>query len=80
MKVSTAKRKAAGTVFLTAFGVMNSVSHMLTFNHLDWETSVVGDQRPIFTDAEQEHINKLKARLHQDGEALRKMGWRLMQK
>jgi hypothetical protein len=64
------QRKAAGKVFLFTFAAMSNLHSQLTFNHLEW-----GED--IFTERERLLIDKLRIRLHTDGELCRQMGQRL---
>jgi hypothetical protein len=70
MRLDRLKRRAAAKVFLHLFSVMTNVSHQMAFNHMDW-----GED--IFTPKERAYLEKLKLRIHDDGEMCRKFGQRL---
>lgn len=73
MELKRYKRKAAAKVLLLAFGQLNTISNsVLIFGKTENEW---GDG--VFTDKEREYLDRVRTRLHDDGEALRKLAWRL---
>lgn len=71
-KLSHAKRVAAARVLFAAFGVCNQICNlMLYFDAGEWGTNV-------FTEKEKDYLTSVREHIHKDGEALRKLGWRLV--
>lgn len=71
-KLSHAKRVAAARVLFTAFGMCNQIANlMLYFDTGEWGTDV-------FSPREKEYLATVREHIHKDGQALRKLGWKLV--
>jgi hypothetical protein len=71
MKLNRQKRKAASKVLLASFGILNTVANstLALWPHPDWDET--------FTDKERAYLEKIRLRVHDDGEAVRKLAHRL---
>lgn len=70
-KLSRAKRKAVARVLLAGFSMCNTVANsVMVFNKLEW-----GDD--VFTQKEKRYLEQVRKRIHNDGELLRKLAWKM---
>lgn len=71
MKLNRQKRKAASKVLLAAFGILNTVANstLALWPNEAWSET--------FTDKERAYLEKVRLRVHDDGEMVRKLAHRL---
>ena len=71
LKLNRTKRRAAAKALFVGFSTCQWVANQtLVFNHLEW-----GDD--LLLPNEKEYLEKIRRRIHDDGEALRKLGAKL---
>jgi hypothetical protein len=71
MKLNRAKRKAASKVLLAAFGILNTVANSTLAL---WPSEAWSE---TFTEKERAYLERIRIRVHDDGELVRKLAHRL---
>lgn len=74
-KIDRAKRQAAGHACLAMFGLCNTISHSIRQIAATHPPSGVGLGKGL-TEKEREFVVNLATKFHDNGELLRKLGWR----
>jgi hypothetical protein len=74
VKLNRLKRKAASKVFFFVFAMLNNLCYQLHFSHLEWD---LVDRDDLFSEKEQDIIDRMIKRLHNEAELCRRIGQRL---
>lgn len=74
-KINRVHRRAAGQMCLALFGMTNALTHSVRNVARTDERWGTGSG---LTDKERQYIEEMAIRMHQEGERLRRLGWRFM--